>query len=148
MAHMAERAKNDSIIHDFFESLHNGTLEIEKKKTTGGLRQDYDVMISIPAKATGNVVHITIRNGHEKRITSTGHINVAIKNDRMWFWESSDCTGYKISKHKANNYSVAKITVSDKKRFLEYCDFAGKYFVEWAEEGGDKIYFIRKENKR
>ena len=148
---MAEKTQDDLIVQRFWESLSNGTLIIEKKKRTGrGLTfQNNDVMISVPAKAQGNVIHITIRGGYEDEITSTGYMFAALQNDRIWMWEAPDCSGYKISKHKNHNYAVAKITVSDKRQFLKYCEFAGKYFIELDEnkDTGKKVFYIRKEAK-
>lgn len=97
-------------------------------------RSRMDVSITLTGK--NQQTNIVLRNGADRKITSTQHIAVAIAGERLYFREETPALGFKISA-KGDNRAVkfANNEIND-----WTATHAGDYPLEYDKE--NCLYFI------
>ena len=114
-----------------------------------GAASGADVLVSVSKKHGSGVgkLYLTFYNGSEKRVSDTGYITIAIRDNRIYMKSSTVSSGWTLSDSGSKGKSkLAQITIPEKDYFA-ISEMVGSYIL--FEDVKLHLYYVelQKRNK-
>lgn len=109
------------------------------KKKCSKTPSEFDCTIGVYKTKGIERVNLTLRNGVNKKLSTTEYVMFGIDGDRLWFAQGDSRTGYKMS--KSNHSDQITTSQSQVPEFLEWAHHhIGDYTLNRDSSSG--LYFI------
>lgn len=108
-------------------------LVFEKKKQLGKRKRVQDASVFVSVSKNSNHARLTFYNKWAEAISKSGHVVIAVDENRMYFKEADSADGWLMSKTKYEGTRVASI-VNDN-------------IYKWIEDGGIGTYEFKHDDE-